>query len=74
MSGNIVLGSDNFNWEDENCMDEIIPRLWVGNIQSAKDTETLRKKGIYSVLTAMRGKVSVNEVSDGMVLSTDTLI
>lgn len=50
------------DYDDANDMDEIIPNLWVGDINSARDTDTLRQKGIYSVLSAMRGKVSVHEV------------
>ncbi|KAI0052194.1 hypothetical protein FA95DRAFT_1553891 [Auriscalpium vulgare] len=42
-------------------MDEIVPGVWVGDIHSAKDYETLRENNIHSVLTAMRGKVSIHE-------------
>lgn len=43
-------------------MDEIIPRLWVGDLPSALDTAELKRKGIFSILTAMRGKVQIHEV------------
>ena len=43
-------------------MDEIVPNLWVGDLPSALDTETLRTRNIRSVLTAMRGRVSIHEV------------
>ncbi|EPQ52031.1 hypothetical protein GLOTRDRAFT_80177 [Gloeophyllum trabeum ATCC 11539] len=41
-------------------MDEIIPGLWVGDLASALDTEKLREKGIGSVVSAMRGRVSIH--------------
>ncbi|KAF8650927.1 hypothetical protein AX16_005025 [Volvariella volvacea WC 439] len=41
-------------------MDEIIPGLWLGNLLSALDAGTLKRNGISSVLTAMRGTVKVN--------------
>lgn len=43
-------------------MDEVVPNLWVGDLPSALDTERLRGHQIRSVLTAMRGRVSINEV------------
>ncbi|KAF6745368.1 phosphatases II [Ephemerocybe angulata] len=42
-------------------MDEILPGLWLGDFPSALDTETLKEKGIRSVLSAMRGRVTVHE-------------
>ncbi|KAM5536132.1 hypothetical protein V8D89_010231 [Ganoderma adspersum] len=42
-------------------MDEIVPNLWVGDLSSALNTETLRTHNIRSVLTAMRGRVSIHE-------------
>ncbi|KAK7044814.1 hypothetical protein R3P38DRAFT_2881005 [Favolaschia claudopus] len=42
-------------------MDEIIPGLWVGDLPSAKDTETLKANNIFSILSAMRGRVTINE-------------
>lgn len=44
-------------------MDEVIAGLWIGNLGSALDTETPKAKGIYSILSAMRGKVSIHEAS-----------
>jgi hypothetical protein len=46
-------------------MDEIVPNLWVGNYNSATDTKTLKEKGIKSVVSVMRGRVSIDKVSDG---------
>ncbi|KAJ3825203.1 hypothetical protein F5878DRAFT_707211 [Lentinula raphanica] len=44
-----------------NAMDEVIPGLWIGGLPSAMDTENLKANKIYSVLSAMRGKISVHE-------------
>ena len=43
-------------------MNEIEPNLWVGDLPSALDAENLRAHNIRSVLTAMRGRVSIHEV------------
>ncbi|KIY48793.1 hypothetical protein FISHEDRAFT_65614 [Fistulina hepatica ATCC 64428] len=42
-------------------LDEIIPNLWVGNLPSAMDVDTLKQNHIYSVLTAMSGRIQINE-------------
>ncbi|KAJ7461746.1 hypothetical protein B0H11DRAFT_2055850 [Mycena galericulata] len=42
-------------------MDEIIPGLWVGDIRSATNTENLKANKIFSILSAMRGRVTINE-------------
>ncbi|KAJ7031964.1 hypothetical protein C8F04DRAFT_1108759 [Mycena alexandri] len=42
-------------------MDEIIAGLWVGDISSATDTKTLKANKIFSILSAMRGRVTINE-------------
>ncbi|KAJ7778113.1 hypothetical protein B0H16DRAFT_1405873 [Mycena metata] len=42
-------------------MDEIIPGLWVGDISSATDTKTLKANKIFSILSAMRGRVTIHE-------------
>ncbi|KAG6333939.1 hypothetical protein ID866_5150 [Astraeus odoratus] len=41
-------------------MDEVVPGLWIGDLPSALDVEGLKAKKIFSVLTAMRGKVTIN--------------
>ena len=43
-------------------MNEIVPNLGVGDLPSALDTESLRAHKIRSVLSAMRGRVSIHEV------------
>jgi dual specificity phosphatase 12 len=43
-------------------MDEVIPGLWVGDLPSAKDTASLKANNIFSILSAMRGRVTINEV------------
>ncbi|KAI0367683.1 hypothetical protein BV20DRAFT_1037581 [Pilatotrama ljubarskyi] len=42
-------------------MNEVLPNLWVGDLPSALNTEKLKAHNIRSVLTAMRGRVSINE-------------
>lgn len=49
-------------YESYNHMDEVVPGLWVGDLQSAKDVETLKANNIHSVLSAMRGRVAIHEV------------
>ncbi|KDQ58506.1 hypothetical protein JAAARDRAFT_34319 [Jaapia argillacea MUCL 33604] len=41
-------------------MDEIIPGLWVGDMRSALDVENLRANNIRSIVSAMRGRISIN--------------
>ncbi|KAG9313375.1 hypothetical protein JVU11DRAFT_5692 [Chiua virens] len=41
-------------------MDEIVPNLWIGDLPSALNVESLKAKKIFSVVTAMRGKVTIN--------------
>lgn len=43
-------------------MDEIVPRLWIGDLPSALDVESLKAKKIFSVVTAMRGKITIHAV------------
>ncbi|KAF7316499.1 hypothetical protein MIND_00169000 [Mycena indigotica] len=42
-------------------MDEIIPGLWVGDLPSATNTANLKANKIFSILSAMRGRVTINE-------------
>lgn len=44
-------------------MDEIIPGLWIGDLPSALDVDNLKEHGIFSILSAMRGRVTIHEVS-----------
>lgn len=43
-------------------MDEIIPGLWIGDLRSALNAGGLKAHGIYSILSAMRGKITIHEV------------
>lgn len=43
-------------------MDEIIPGLWIGDLPSALNVQNLKANNIYSILSAMRGRVRINEV------------
>ncbi|EIN08594.1 hypothetical protein PUNSTDRAFT_114048 [Punctularia strigosozonata HHB-11173 SS5] len=52
-------------WDDSDDveyahMNEVVPGLWIGDIQSASDAEALRSKNIHSILSAMRGRVSIH--------------
>jgi dual specificity phosphatase 12 len=49
-------------------MNEVIPGLWIGNLSSAHDVENLKAHGIFSILTAMRGKVTIHEVREDLPL------
>jgi dual specificity phosphatase 12 len=44
-------------------MDEVIPGLWIGNLSSALNTQLLKSNNIYSILSAMRGRITINEAS-----------
>lgn len=43
-------------------LDQVLPGLWVGDLHSAKDVDTLKANNIQSILTVMRGNLSVPEV------------
>ena len=43
-------------------LDQVIPRLWVGDLHSAKDADNLKANDIQSILTVMRGRLSIPEV------------
>ncbi len=42
-------------------MDEIIPNLWVGDLPSAMSVQKLKENKIFSILTAMRGRITIHE-------------
>ncbi|KAF5379079.1 hypothetical protein D9615_005973 [Tricholomella constricta] len=42
-------------------MDEVTQGLWIGDLASALDVEKLRAHGIYSILSAMRGRLTIKE-------------
>lgn len=43
-------------------LDQVLPGLWVGDLHSAGDADTLKANNIQSILTVMRGSLSVPEV------------
>lgn len=55
---------------ESTTMDEVIPGLWIGDISSAHDVEKLKAHGIFSILTAMRGKVNIHEVREDLSSTT----
>ncbi|KZT64540.1 hypothetical protein DAEQUDRAFT_732477 [Daedalea quercina L-15889] len=52
-------------------MDEVIPGLWIGDLSSALNTEQLREHNIRSVLTAMRGRVRIDETFNNLQINLD---
>jgi dual specificity phosphatase 12 len=44
-------------------MDQVIPNLWIGDLPSALDVDVLKEKNIYSIVSAMRGRVTLHDVS-----------
>ncbi|KAF9051219.1 hypothetical protein BDZ89DRAFT_1088719 [Hymenopellis radicata] len=42
-------------------MDEVIPGLWIGDMRSALNTEQLQQNKIFSILSAMRGRITIHE-------------
>jgi dual specificity phosphatase 12 len=44
-------------------MDQVIPNLWIGDLPSALDADGLKEKNICSILSAMRGRVTLHDVS-----------
>jgi hypothetical protein len=44
-------------------MDEVIDNLWVGDFGAATSIELLEQAGVKYVVSCMRGKVRVHEVS-----------
>lgn len=43
-------------------MNEVTPGLWIGDLPSALDVENLKTHKIFSILSAMRGRITINEV------------
>lgn len=43
-------------------LDKVWPGLWVGDLHSARDADTLKANNIQSILTVMRGKFSIPQV------------
>jgi dual specificity phosphatase 12 len=55
--------------EDEyHHMDQIIPGLWIGDLHSATDRNTLTENNIHSILSVMRGRFSIPEVRPVLLL------
>lgn len=50
------------NYDEANAMDEVLPGLWIGDLNAATNEALLREKSIHSVLSVMRGKVDVARV------------
>jgi dual specificity phosphatase 12 len=48
--------------DEHHHMDQVLPGLWIGDLHSARDSDTLRANNIRSILTVMRGKFSIHDV------------
>lgn len=52
---------------------QVLPGLWIGDIQAATDGETLKLHGITRVVSVLRGSVPTTEVSPFLHLFLDHL-
>jgi hypothetical protein len=43
-------------------MQQVLPLLWIGDINAAWDTEGLRENGIHSILTVYNTEIEVHPV------------
>ena len=53
-------------------MNEVLPGLWIGDLASALDTETLKIHGIFSIVSAMRGRLTIKEVCAAILILPPT--
>lgn len=44
-------------------MDQVVHNLWIGDLPSALDVDELKEKNIHSIVSAMRGRVTLHDVS-----------
>ncbi|KAK7689540.1 hypothetical protein QCA50_007332 [Cerrena zonata] len=51
----VLEGAESFD-----SMNEIITNLWLGNISSALDTNTLKEKNIHSIVSVLRENMSID--------------
>jgi hypothetical protein len=56
--------------EEYHHMDKVISGLWIGDLHSATDRDTLTANNIRSILTMMRGRFSVPEVRPTLLLTS----
>jgi len=49
-------------YDEYHHMDQILSGLWIGDLHSAKDGNTLTANNIRSILSVMRGRLSIPEV------------
>ncbi|KAG1823341.1 protein-tyrosine phosphatase-like protein [Suillus subaureus] len=52
-------------------MDEVVPGVWIGDLQSALDVKGLKERNIFSILTAMRGKVTIHAIFNRYQVNVD---
>ncbi|KAF9528366.1 hypothetical protein CPB83DRAFT_854486 [Crepidotus variabilis] len=42
-------------------MNEVVSKLWIGDLKSAMNVRQLKENGIFSVFSAMRGRITIHE-------------
>lgn len=52
-------------------MDEVVPGVWIGDLQSALDVKGLKERNIFSIVTAMRGKVTIHATFNKYQINVD---
>ncbi|KAG0706920.1 hypothetical protein DFH29DRAFT_899046 [Suillus ampliporus] len=52
-------------------MDEVVPGVWIGDLQSVSDVKGLKERNIFSIVTAMRGKVTINATFNKYQINVD---
>jgi dual specificity phosphatase 12 len=50
-------------------MDQVLPGLWIGDLHSAKDANTLIANNVQCILTVMRGRFSIPDVCPVLLLT-----
>jgi hypothetical protein len=48
--------------DEHHHMDQVLPGFWIGDLHSARDSDTLKANNIRSILTVMRGKFPIHDV------------
>ncbi|KAG1730817.1 uncharacterized protein EDB91DRAFT_1059141 [Suillus paluster] len=52
-------------------MDEVVPGVWIGDLKSASDVKGLKERNIFSIVTAMRGKVTIHATFNKYQINVD---
>ena len=60
--GSARLSAHRSRLSPDTTMDQVIENLWLGNLASTADVESLKENNIHSILSVMRGRVVVQAV------------